>query len=362
MLTQTKLRDWKNPQAGLNYLNDHLGIKVREHEDGRVILNYDQIKSPKTDPIVRECRGLVLDKNNDWNLVARSFERFFNLGEHLEEQNNFVWEDCIATDKADGSLAIVYFWNGDWHFNTRGSFGDGLVNDSPLTWHKLLDLAMPDDWRKKLDPSLTYIGELCSPYNKVVTHYDKPDFYLLSAFQGADELSHEDARKHGTSLGLSVCRDYRFDGADAVVEFVRMQSANDPTYEGVVLRSNGRIKVKSAKYVELHRLHNNGNIFSAKSLVPLVMDGEADEILVYYPELKPHIERVQEKLRAAFREIDDLWFCHHDEKNQKKFAMAVKDCPFASILFEARKLGVHPIDIWRKSADLIIKKVDFGPE
>lgn len=80
-----KIQDWlRNNGGNLELLEEQLGIKSNCHEDGRVILNYDQINSPKNNDLVRECRGLVLDKNNNWELVARSFSRFFNLGEIVD--------------------------------------------------------------------------------------------------------------------------------------------------------------------------------------------------------------------------------------------------------------------------------------
>ena len=84
MIVQDYLR---HPQHTLETLHETYGIRHNVHEDGRVILNYSQIDSydVRFEPIVRECRGLVLDSNNNWALVARAFSRFFNLGEEPEE-------------------------------------------------------------------------------------------------------------------------------------------------------------------------------------------------------------------------------------------------------------------------------------
>lgn len=64
----------------LKKLSEDYGIKVKEHPH-HVGLNYDQIKSPKTHLITRECRSLKLLKNDDWDVAGRSFDRFFNYGE-----------------------------------------------------------------------------------------------------------------------------------------------------------------------------------------------------------------------------------------------------------------------------------------
>lgn len=65
----------------LEDLTAELGIRVTRHDQlPLIILNYDQIESPKANEIVVECRGLVLEEGT-WEIVARSFRRFFNFGE-----------------------------------------------------------------------------------------------------------------------------------------------------------------------------------------------------------------------------------------------------------------------------------------
>jgi len=48
----------------LEDLTNEYGIKVREYDD-RIVLNYNMIDTPggkKFDPIIRECRGLILHR------------------------------------------------------------------------------------------------------------------------------------------------------------------------------------------------------------------------------------------------------------------------------------------------------------
>ena len=67
----------KIKQGGLESLAP-LHIKVNPHQDGRIILNYDQLNSPKTNPVVMECRALTVNWQGD--LIARSFSRFSMAG------------------------------------------------------------------------------------------------------------------------------------------------------------------------------------------------------------------------------------------------------------------------------------------
>jgi len=115
-------------------LSNEFYIKTNFHPDlPLVILNYDQINSPKKHPVVRECRGLVLN-SSDWSLVARSFPRFFNWGEVPEEMDFFDFDDFVVQSKEDGSLVIIYFFNNEWHVNTKGSFATDMMQNQSFTW------------------------------------------------------------------------------------------------------------------------------------------------------------------------------------------------------------------------------------
>jgi hypothetical protein len=65
------------------------------------IFNYSQIDSPKTERIVRECRGVILQSPN-WDLVSYPFFRFFNSSEVPELHEDFNYEFATAFEKIDG--------------------------------------------------------------------------------------------------------------------------------------------------------------------------------------------------------------------------------------------------------------------
>lgn len=82
----------------LDSIVDRLSLVRVDHPDGRTILNYSQIDSPKYDPIVRECRGLVIDRNTN-EVVARAFDRFYNYGEYIEGDKKFDWSSATVQEK-----------------------------------------------------------------------------------------------------------------------------------------------------------------------------------------------------------------------------------------------------------------------
>jgi hypothetical protein len=110
-------------EKGLQALTDELAIKVQDYPDS-VVLNYHQIDSPKKNPIVMECRGLILRKpacaEDDWRVLARSFDRFFNLGEcppmeQKKERALLHHPNLLILEKVDGCLHYrtqIHLWNG----------------------------------------------------------------------------------------------------------------------------------------------------------------------------------------------------------------------------------------------------------
>lgn len=352
-----QVQKWLKEHDNLDMLENQLGITHNlSSVDSRVILNYSQIESPKTNPIVRECRGLVLD-TVDWSLVARSFSRFFNWGEVLDERDNFNWNDCVCQHKEDGSLILLYHWRGNWHINTRNSFGGGEVNDSGYTWRELFNSCV--DY-KDLPTQYTYVFELCSPYNKIVRTYSNATAYLLTIYDKHNELPFHIYKESARIAGLNTPSYHTFDHINMVHDYIDQLSQNDNTFEGIVLRDsdNRRWKVKSAKYVALHRMFGNGNLFSVKNLLPFVLAGETAELLTYYPEASGKVNELAQKIENWKKELDNLWFVYHDEHSQKKFALAIKNHPLSSILFEARKRDCDWKDIFKDSYKIILNKLE----
>jgi hypothetical protein len=345
-----KTQEWlRNNGGNLELLEQQLGISSTVHEDGRVILNYSMIDSPKQNDIVRECRGLVLDSKNDWAIVARAFPRFFNVGEFPDEFKNFNWNNCKGYHKEDGSLLLVYYWHGAWRFNTRGSFGQGEINYSGITWEDLARQAMPKQLFYQGYHHCTYVFELCSPHNKIVRTYPEPKVFLLAIYdiKKNEEWDFEDVEWEAEKIGVEMPYVSQFFHIEDVESYIILMAQEDPTFEGIVLRDimNRRWKVKSPEYLALHRMANNGDPCHPKNILPFIISGEVDELLSYFPETRQYVADMEAAIMIAKSEVDNLWHCYHDEPSQKKFALAVKDSVHSSILFSARKLGLQPLDL-----------------
>lgn len=364
-----KVQEFLQKGHSLEELKNQLGIKYVEHNDGRVILNYCQIETPKTHPIAIECRGLVLDSKNNWKVVAKAYDRFFNLGEHKDLTDSFDWSEFECYTKEDGSIMLLYYHNGTWKVNTRGSFADTECNFSGKTWSDLFFELLPNTpWDMLLSRGYTYIFEMWTPFNKVIRQYDESCVILTGIVENetGHDVRGELVDVFANDHNLKRPERYTFTSLVEIENFLKKQEEDDPTFEGVIVRDRNklRLKIKSKTYVALHQLSGNGNIYNPKNLVPFILAGETDEVLTYFPEVKEQLNKTKEKMDAAFAELMDIFYSARTIEEQKKFAIYVtktRKTPFTGLLFTLKKkYGKDATDeqleaLWRDNADHIVK-------
>lgn len=156
-------------------------IKVNSSE-GLMQFTYS-LSSPMYDPLVKKCRGIILDK--DFNIVARPYDRFY------EYAGETLTPNAVGYEKIDGSLIIKYFWNG-WKYATIGSvFASGLINEKlNITFNEECIRAWPSDFSEDLlDTNITYLFELVSVYNQIVVKRNNE--YSMLYLHGARKITGE---------------------------------------------------------------------------------------------------------------------------------------------------------------------------
>ena len=337
--------------SSLEKLSEEFSIVIKKHDALPIfILNYDQIDSPKDHPVVMECRSLVLDY--DYNIVAKSFNRFFNYGEMPDFDKNFDWTNFSISSKEDGSLILIYYYNGSWRVNSRNSFGDGQVGSFGYAWRDLVDKIVGSGY-DDLDKGLTYVCELCTPYNKVVRSYDSSRLYLLAVFEKDVEVSYDKSHHF-----FSYPNEYMFDSIIAINDWIEKNSSVDPSFEGFVLKdvNNMRLKIKSRSYFDLHRLKNNG-ILTPDFIIDSILRNETAEIFLYFPEYKEMFAPAIEFVDSAINEIQNLWDSTKDIFLQSEFASKVKSSEFSAYLFLIRKLQAKDIRSVIVSSPAVLLKV-----
>jgi T4 RnlA family RNA ligase len=341
---------------GVEKLKDEYGVIVKDYHEGLLVFNYDQINSPKNE-ITNECRGLILDK--DFNIVSRSFDRFFNYGENFATFNP---EIAVAYEKVDGSLIKIYNWEGTWYVSTRGTaFAESSVNGWNITFKdmvfKALGCLTEEDFQTKceswLDCSRTYIFEVTGVENRVVTRYSGYTLWFLASRNNLSGryYSYESVNVM-SPFGAKTPKQFKFNSIEACLETAKHLP---DLQEGYVMYENGVpvCKVKSPAYVAVHHIRGEG--LNPKRIAELVVINEQDEYLKYFPEDEKHFAPYMEELHHVLLLAERVYQDAHEIEDQKQFALEVKDYPFDFILFKARKEKQNDIKKVFNSLDTNLK-------
>ncbi|MER5308659.1 RNA ligase [Streptomyces sp. NPDC002773] len=203
------------------------------------------------------CRGLVADDATG-RIVALPLPKFFNVSEHTTGRPYappLPDEPFEVYDKVDGSLAVVFHYDGRWRVASKGSF-----TSAQATWaQRRLDAADSTG----LTPGVTYLAEILYPGNRIVVNYgERRDLVLLAAFgRDGTEIPLAEAAVGWDAVG-SIVRTWPAMSVDELVALTESNTlpgggrATGTDAEGFVLRfaSGVRAKAKLAEYVRLHKV------------------------------------------------------------------------------------------------------------
>ena len=277
------------------------------------ILNYQQGGRNAYNRLVR---GMVVQKpapgfNGDPLSLIRSFPfiRFYNHGEGDAAPVNF--HNAEMLEKMDGTMVGVFFPHGEpskpeFHTRKMMSTHDEDMGRTLTTFDGKQAKFLPairqfiDQLQfTKQDTTYTYVFEFLHEISYVLTKYKPHHYglYLLGARNLATHREMNEDQLDATAKRIGAKRPRRFDAIADHAEIQKMfaqMAAETPDFEGVIFRdkvTGERVKVKDPKYVEKHHLLDN---LSFKNLLPLILKGEEEETVAYFPHAKERIDKIKE--------------------------------------------------------------------
>jgi RNA ligase len=312
-------------------------IKAKRHPafPNLVLFKYDQIASPFAEPIVRECRGIILDESDDWRVVSRAFDKFFNHGEGHAAPID--WSTARVQEKLDGSLAVLYPYAGAWHVATSGTpDAGGDVSGFGITFRDLFWRTFKESGAAlpATNTRLCFSFELTGPLNRVVVQHAAEGLTLLAVrdlyTQREWPLERLDAEAFA---GIPRVRHHSLGSFDAIAE--TFATMNPLAQEGYVVVDGAfnRVKVKHPGYVALH--HARGGL-SRKAFVQIARSGESTEVIAAFPEFTPQLEAVRADMEALISEVEADYERLHAIPVQKDFALLAVKTRWPGALFAVR--------------------------
>ena len=246
------------------------------------------------DEITLQCRGLVTD--NEGNVVARPFKKFFNIeeGKHTPTENFEVYE------KMDGSLGIVFKYNGEVIYATRGSF-----TSDQAKW--MANYGKEHNFQDILVEGHTYLFEIIYPENRIVVDYGGQERLVLLGIintETGEELSYDDI----IMVPWDIVERY-----DGIKDYTTLKNMVEDNAEGFVVKfSNGyRMKIKGEEYLRLHKIMTN--VSTTGIWEYLSNGGNVNEFLKDVPdEFYKKVKEYADTLKYGFYQVSEHCGKAHD--------------------------------------------------
>lgn len=289
------------------------------------------------DEVTLATRGLVTDSSG--RVVARPFKKFFNL----EETKHTPTQEFEVFEKMDGSLGIVFLWEGRVVYATRGSFASDQAK-----WMAMW--ANRYNFSEILVDGYTYLFEIIYPENMIVVNYGGESRLVLLGVIKTDTGEEISWDELSTFEGWDLVERY-----DGISDYNLLKGMVKSNREGFVVRfSNGsRVKIKGEEYLRLHRIMTN----LSTTAIWEVLSGGGDILstLVDVPdEFYDKIHQYSNKLVDKYNKIEDeyIWIFKilsksDDFEIRARFAELAKKHKYPAILFRMYDNKDYSDVIWK---------------
>lgn len=314
-------------------------LKARYHVQARphgvypnlVSLKYNQVESPMGEPIVQRCRGIVLDRDDDWRAISRPFDKFFNYGEGHAAPID--WSTAVVQEKLDGSLMSVYHYDGAWHVASSGTpDAGGDVNGSDFTFADLFWQVFEEKgYALPADEDTTYMFELMTRWNRVVVPHAENRLVLIGIRNR--DTGAEDSVYAPSNITWDIVKSFPLHTATDIER--TFQTLDPLKQEGYVVVDSAfrRVKVKHPGYVAIHHMRDG---FGPKRALEIVRTGESSELLTHFPEWKPDVDRIRFEFDGLVEELEATYERIKAAETQKAFALEATKTRCSAALFQLR--------------------------
>lgn len=326
---------------GLDELKSKFCIGSSEHPKypNLIMLKYG-IDFPRGEVIAEQCRGIILDKANNWKVVNYTYPKFYNVEE--SKAAPIDWSNARVFEKLDGSIIQMYWYDNQWHFATSGTpDADCSAHSNLIKFIELVQQAwnhngyiLPgEEWK-----DYCFAFELITKWNRIVVQHDAEPKLILHGVRRKTDLK-EFPPEHVEHLGFKIVGTHQLNSKEEALAHVA--KLNGLESEGLVIcdANFNRIKVKAPHYVTLH--HMRGEYFNDKRALEIILHGEVDEVTTYFPEFKEEIKIVSDKLDDICKQTREAYNKIKHIESQKEFALALGDAKYKSLVFSMKK-GVEP--------------------
>lgn len=279
-------------------------ISVKVAPNGCTVVCY-AIATPTTfdDEWSRECRGITFSP--DGTILARTLDKFFNVGEKEETQvHNIDWSKVARVlDKRDGSMIAAMVINDQVVCKTKKSFetsqaqsANAFINAHPLTYERFV--------RKCAELNLTPTFEWTSPNDRIVLKYNHDELVLLHI---RDNVSgkYQSINQLARLFRIPVVEDF----TPAIFnpqEFIE-QAQTRELIEGWIVQFNDghMVKLKTKWYIDLH---HSVTFTRERDIAEMVANESVDDFKSYLSSIGESLDKVEAIEKRVTDTLYDLQY------------------------------------------------------
>jgi T4 RnlA family RNA ligase len=292
---------------------DKFGVNVKI-EGNLYLFKYDQLLAKFSLPLVHEARGHIYQNSNGkWIRVANAMDKFFNYNEgyspffHEKDFQSYINQIELQT-KEDGSLIHLYWLEDkkEWKVSTSGTITPLTIQDGNITFTELFWSTLgkeKTEFTSKLNKEYTYIFELCSKLNRVVTVYNTDRIYLLN-IRHTEHGTYVPVKDVAHELDIAIPKstflyELNIKTLNELVMWVESHCVDDvdsKNKEGYVGYINGTpaAKFKAARYRFLHSFQGNNQNETRNNIIEAFFTDSIDDV---YNDLHESSKQFVESLR-----------------------------------------------------------------
>jgi hypothetical protein len=307
-----------------------------------VLFKYNLVASPIKLELVIDCRGIILDAADNWAVVSMAFRKFTTYNPAVDTPLD--WTTATVQEKVDGSLCVLYTYDGAWHVATSGvpdGSGEIEVPQGPPTTFAALfwsTFAASNFTLPPPDRSMCYYLELTGPLNRVIVEHAAPRLTVLGCrrLSSLDELP---AATAAAALGAAAAAVRTFplrSPEDITATFARMNPLEQEGYV-VVDAAWNRVKVKHPGYVALHLAGCLAGLRQPRVLADIARKMEAAEVIASFPSLEAACGAAARRHEALVAAVEADWARLAPlASDARAFALEAVRAPWAALLFHLR--------------------------
>ena len=325
------------------------GVDVKKEND-LFLFKYNMISANFCFPITHECRGIIFRFNLKWSVVSRPYGKFFNFHEgYCAIKEPDFQLNLQIIEKADGTCIQTWFDDKQdkWRVSTLGTITTQSFDQAFRPDDTFADLFLRTvkviNW-DRFDKNYTYMFELCTHDNRIVTQYPRDIVYLIAVREkhyGIYKTDQEvddlwlDMIEDGSNVKRPVLKflsELNLNNFSEVVNWVEAQ-AEDAQYgkfpEGFIIYRGGNpvAKLKNKKYLAAFHVSGGNKGHAKNAIIEAIFVGNIDDVYsMMIPELQQFADKIKGQVAALGVDVMEAgkWIAKENCPTQKDYALAVQ--------------------------------------